>query len=153
SAPVPPPAATLMTPEVPAPEPARVTSARLPLVQPLAEPPPAAEVRNTWTRPEPVDPSVAPVAAPPARVRVPQAPPPLTDAPPAAPKSNARPAVLTGTHPCTVGDCHDLVLPPSARRQLGGAPVLYAVPGPDRTVLLYTPHELQRLAGQLDRSP
>lgn len=157
----PPPGARLLQPEpaeVPAPVwPSQVTTARLPLVRPLPEQPaPEASDKSTWSSPQPLDHVAASAPVPPApvaRVSVPRPLPSLADTPLAAPKSRVRPSPFIGTHACTVGDCHDVTLPASVRRQLGGARTLFAVPGPDQTVLLYTPEGLERLAGRLDRSP
>lgn len=156
---VPPPGAKLMQPvpvEPPPPEPpARVTAARLPLVAPLQETEP--NVRGTWTRPEPLEEvdATAPalMSAPPPRVRVPQPLPALVDAPLAVPKVRPRPILFTGTHPCSVGEARELTLPTTVRRQMTSTRTLFAAPGPEGAVLLYTTEGLSRLTEQLDRSP
>jgi MraZ protein len=61
--------------------------------------------------------------------------------------------LFTGTHACTIGESHELTLPPTMRQQLGTVRSLYAVPGADGTVWLYTSEGLERWSEQLDRSP
>jgi MraZ protein len=72
----------------------------------------------------------------------------------AAPETVHRPQPLTGTHPCTLGEQHGLTLPKQVRQQLGEKPLrsLYAAPGPEQSLWLYTAGALERLNERLERS-
>src|SRR5688572_10567362 len=61
--------------------------------------------------------------------------------------------LLTGTHPRTLDDKKRLSLPKKVRDQVGVAQQLFAAPGPDQTLWLYTREELERLSSKLDEPP
>jgi len=61
--------------------------------------------------------------------------------------------LLTGTHPRTLDEKKRLALPKRFRDQLGEPGTLYVTPGPDRSLWLYTPTELEQLAARLDQAP
>lgn len=61
--------------------------------------------------------------------------------------------LLTGTHPRTLDDKKRLTLPKKVREQVGDVAQLFAAPGPDQTLWLYTKHELERLSANLDETP
>ena len=60
--------------------------------------------------------------------------------------------LLTGTHPRTLDDKKRLVLPKRVREQLGEPTLLYATPGPERSVWLFTQEGLERQADRLDQA-
>jgi MraZ protein len=113
----------------------------VPMPQTEPEPSPRAEVIHTARTVEP--PALRPLPA-------------LAASPLAAPAPAGRkPGPLTGTHPCTLTDEHGLTLPKRLRQQFGDRALrtLYAAPGPDQSVWLYTAAGLERLNEQLGRSP
>lgn len=61
--------------------------------------------------------------------------------------------LLTGTHPRTLDDKKRLTLPKKIRAQVGEVKELFAAPGPDQTLWLYTKPELERLSARLDETP
>ena len=61
--------------------------------------------------------------------------------------------LLTGTHPRTLDDKKRLALPRRVREQLGAVEQLFVTPGPDQTLWVYTPDELERLAAKMDATP
>lgn len=61
--------------------------------------------------------------------------------------------LLTGTHARTFDDKKRLALPKRIRELLGEPTTLFVTPGPDQTLWLYTPSELERLAEKLDQAP
>ncbi len=164
-APAPPePQADLLQPvptEAPAEPAGTVTAARWPLAVPATqEPPPAPGLR--WSRPEPLALPAADACAPSAAASPwsPSAPgvrpmPPLASVSQAKPAAKHRPAPLTGTHACVLTDGTTLVLPEKVRRMLDEPKTreLFATPGPEPSLWLYTAGGLERLAEQFDRSP
>jgi MraZ protein len=61
--------------------------------------------------------------------------------------------LLTGTHPRTLDDKKRLTLPKRVREQVGEVNQLFVTPGPDQTLWIYTPGELERLSAKLDETP
>jgi MraZ protein len=61
--------------------------------------------------------------------------------------------LLTGTHPRTLDDKKRVTLPKKIREQVGDIERLFAAPGPDQTLWLYTKAELERLSAKLDETP
>jgi transcriptional regulator MraZ len=61
--------------------------------------------------------------------------------------------LLTGTHPRTLDDKKRLTLPKKVREQVGEVEQLFAAPGPDQTLWIYTRAELERLSANLDGTP
>jgi transcriptional regulator MraZ len=61
--------------------------------------------------------------------------------------------LLTGTHPRTLDDKKRLTLPKRIREQVGEVTQLFAVPGPDQSLWIYTKDELERLSAKLDQTP
>ncbi len=61
--------------------------------------------------------------------------------------------LLTGTYPRTLDDKKRVVLPKRVREELGQPETVYATPGPDQSLWLYTQAELERLAEKLDAAP
>ena len=61
--------------------------------------------------------------------------------------------LLTGTHPRTLDDKKRLTLPKKVREQVGEVAQLFAAPGPDQTLWIYTKDELERLSATLDETP
>lgn len=59
--------------------------------------------------------------------------------------------LLTGTHPRTLDDKKRLALPKRLREQLGQVTQLFVTPGPDKSLWVYTPADLERLSQQLDQ--
>src|SRR5262245_56450091 len=65
----------------------------------------------------------------------------------------ANPMLLTGTHPRTLDDKKRLTLPKKVREQVGEVAQMFAAPGPDQTLWIYTKNELERLSAKLDETP
>ena len=61
--------------------------------------------------------------------------------------------LLTGTHPRTLDDKKRLALPKRIREQVGEVTQLFATPGPDQSLWIYTKDELERLSAKLDATP
>jgi MraZ protein len=61
--------------------------------------------------------------------------------------------LLTGTHPRVLDDKKRLALPKRVREQLGEVEQLFVTPGPDQSLWVYTPCDLERLAATLDQTP
>ena len=61
--------------------------------------------------------------------------------------------LLTGTHPRTLDDKKRLALPKRIREQIGEETPLFATPGPDQSLWIYTKDELERLSAKLDQTP
>jgi len=60
--------------------------------------------------------------------------------------------LLTGTHPRTLDDKKRLALPKRIREQIGEETPLFATPGPDQSLWIYTKDELERLSAKLDQT-
>jgi MraZ protein len=133
----------------------RITAARWPLpalvteeAPPVEGPPEACAGR--WCRPVPLE-----QPGPFAGITPVRSVPSLGSATRAKPPARAKARPLTGTHPCVLHDGNTLALPEGARRQLDDpkARELFAIPGPDQSLWLYTAAGLEKLAEQFDRSP
>jgi MraZ protein len=61
--------------------------------------------------------------------------------------------LLTGTHPRTLDDKKRLVLPKRVRDLLHDPKTLFATPGPDQTLWLYSQTALEELSAKLDQTP
>src|SRR5438128_2539685 len=61
--------------------------------------------------------------------------------------------LLTGTHPRTLDDKNRLALPKRTREQLGNVEKLFVTQGQDQCLWLFSPEELERLAGKIDQAP
>ena len=61
--------------------------------------------------------------------------------------------LLTGTYPRTLDDKKRLTFPKRVRELLDNPETLYATPGPDQSLWLYTEEGLEQLAGRLDQAP
>jgi MraZ protein len=61
--------------------------------------------------------------------------------------------LLTGTHPRTLDEKKRLTLPKRVREQMGDVNQLFVTPGPDQTLWIYTPTELEHLSAKLDETP
>jgi MraZ protein len=61
--------------------------------------------------------------------------------------------LLTGTHPRSLDDEKRLTLPKRVREQVGEETQLFATPGADQSLWIYTKDELERLSGKLDQTP
>ena len=80
--------------------------------------------------------------------------PALAAAPRVRPAVRTKSRPLTGTHAARLEEDDSLLLPPGVRRQLGGPAcrTLFAMPGPDACLWLYTGAGLERWAEQLDQA-
>jgi MraZ protein len=61
--------------------------------------------------------------------------------------------LLTGTYPRTLDDKNRVTLPKRVREQLREPETLFAGPGPDQCLWLYTQASLESFAAKLDQSP
>ena len=61
--------------------------------------------------------------------------------------------LLTGTHVRTLDDKKRFVLPKRIRETLGDPETLFAAPGPDQCIWLFTLAGLEQFAGKLDHGP
>src|SRR5262249_12535331 len=144
-------------PASPEPPPRTITVARWPLGAPATREPPTVTATGSWSRPVPLEPSVAntQVALAPAPARTTPLKPVPSPVAVALPKKEqelpARP--LTGEYPCALAG-RELTLPQEVRRQLGASNrrQLYVTPAPDGCLWLHTAAGLDRLADRLDHA-
>ncbi len=61
--------------------------------------------------------------------------------------------LLTGTHPRTLDEKKRLTLPKRIREIFHDLTSLYVTPGPDESLWIFTPSELERLSMKLDEAP
>jgi len=61
--------------------------------------------------------------------------------------------LLTGTYPRTLDDKKRLALPKRVRELLREPATLFAAPGPDQSLRVYTEDALRRLAEKLEQTP